>query len=419
MKLCLSVRRFAAAALLGTMTMTNACITRSESAPSGPGQKQSAELSRQKDFFLPEHIYAVPGVECNIYFRNIFLTINHDNYIFDVDGKIGRNDLKRWRYTPKKEDGGQNFPLTIRVFDRNGLAAEGKTTVHVAPADAGKGNTVSILMVGDSLTAATVYPTRLKTLCQGENNPELTMIGTHRGGGREALPGGVAHEGYGGWTWNTFLIQYKDPAKLKNPNRVQKFYARSKFLQLKDGKPVFDLTSYMKQRNHGKMPDVITFQLGVNDVFSATDTNLDQRIKTILNNADKLISAFRKEAPDALIGVGFVTPGAGQDGFGRGYQCGQTAWGYNRNQFRLNQAMATHFAQCGDAKLIMIPTQVNLDTENNFPTRLEPVCAGSETMISRQSNGVHPAPAGYNQMGDTFYAWLKNQLPARKSAAKQ
>ena len=373
---------------------------------------QPAALPMQKQFFLPEKLYAVPGIECNIYFRNIFLAVNPANYVFDVNCKVGRNDLKRWRFTPAAADAGKTYPLSIKIYDKNGLAAEGQTTVHVAPADAGKGKAVSILVVGDSLTNATVYPIRLHTLCKQDGNPKLTMIGSHRGSGRQPVPGGVAHEGYGGWTWNSFMTRFQDESAIKDPTPVKKFYAGSKFLTKKDGKVVFDLAQYLKKYNNGKTPDVITFQLGVNDVFSANETNLPERIRTILANADKLIAAFRKEAPDALIGVGYVTPGANQDAFGSNYKCGQTAWGYYRNHFRLNQAMAKHFAKYNDPKLVMIPSNVGLDTENNFPFKKEPVNSQNKTVVSSQSNGVHPAPAGYNQIGDTYFAWLKNQLAA-------
>ena len=410
--------RLAALAALGLTALTSACVCQSKPAPApAPAPaKKAAVLPEQKQLFLPEHLYAVPGIECNIYFRNIFLTINHANYIFDVDCKAGRQDVKRWRFTPVAADAGKTFPLTVKVYDKNGLAAVGKTTVHVAPADAGKGRPLSILVVGDSLTNATVYPTRLHTLCKQPGNPKLTMIGSHRGGGRKPVPGGVAHEGYGGWTWNSFMTRWVDESTIKNPTPVKKFYAKSKFLNLKNGKPVFDLANYLKKYNNGKTPDVITFQLGVNDVFGADEKNLDQRIKAILTNADKLIAAFRKEAPNALIGVGYVTPGANQDAFGTNYKCGQTAWGYYRNHFRLNQTMAKHFAKYKDAKLVMIPSNVGLDTENNFPVRKEAVNSQNKTPVFRQCNGVHPAAAGYNQMGDTYYAWLKNQLasPAKK-----
>lgn len=392
------------------------CTDPAQSPAPAPAKKTVAALPMQKQFFLPEKLYAVPGIECNIYFRNIFLTVNPANYVFDVTGKIGRNDVKRWRFTPTAADAGKTYPLSVKVYGQKGLVAEGKTTVCVAPAEAGKDKPVSILVVGDSLTNATIYPTRLHTLCKQPGNPKLTMIGSHCGSGRTPVPGGVAHEGYGGWTWQAFLTRWPDEAKLQKMTPARQNYARNKFLVMKDGKRVFDLANYLKKYNNGKTPDVVTFQLGVNDVFGADENNLQQRIKTILDNADKLIAEFRKVAPDALIGVGYVTPGAGQDAFGANYKCGQTAWGYHRNHFRLNQAMAAHFAKYKDAKLVMIPSNVGLDTENNFPVRKEPVNDGNKTLVSRQCNGVHPAPAGYNQIGDTFYAWLKNQLaiPVKK-----
>jgi hypothetical protein len=38
---------------------------------------------------------------------------------------------------------------------------------------------------------------------------------------------------------------------------------------------------------------------------------------------------------------------------------------------------------------------------------MEVVNAGNPRKILRQRNGVHPAAAGYNQMGDTYYAFMK------------
>jgi hypothetical protein len=77
--------------------------------------------------------------------------------------------------------------------------------------------------------------------------------------------------------------------------------------------------------------------------------------------------------------------------------------------------MLKKFANYPDKKVFLIPTAVNLDCENNFPARKEaingvPVKGSRNTTIIRQSNGVHPAGAGYHQMGDTFYCWLKYQL---------
>ena len=140
-----------------------------------------------------------------------------------------------------------------------------------------------------------------------------------------------------------------------------------------------------------------------------TDENRDERIKKILENADKLLTVFRKDAPNAIIGVGLPPPCANQDAFGNSYKCGQTSWGKNKNRFALTVAMIKHFKN-KDPKIILIPTCAGIDSENNYPFKKEAVNANNSTIIVRQSNGVHADIAGYRQAGDTYYAWLKNIL---------
>ena len=98
--------------------------------------ESSAECDAGGRLVLPKIIYAVPGVEANLYFRNVFLCINPDNYVFDVDCSRGRNDRKRWRFLPAEGDAG-SYPLTLSVYDEKGLVARGKTVVRVIPRDAG------------------------------------------------------------------------------------------------------------------------------------------------------------------------------------------------------------------------------------------------------------------------------------------
>ncbi|MBR7144272.1 MAG: SGNH/GDSL hydrolase family protein [Lentisphaeria bacterium] len=377
----------------------------------GKKAETQAVLCQQKNIFIPKDIYAVEGEECNIYFKNIFLAVNHSNFIFDVNCKAGKQESKRWTFVPGKSDAGKSYKLTLKVYNcQEKLVAEDFTTVHVVAANAAEGKSVNILMVGDSLTNATYYPARLHELCGRSNAPKLHMIGSHSGSGRKVTANGVAHEGYGGWRWTTFLSKYNPKP---DPKARYAYAASSKFLFPKaDNSGVeFSLKKYLDKYSQGKTPDVITFQLGVNDVFNSNAENLEKNIAAILANADKLIAAFRKEAPNALIGVGFVTAGADQDAFGHNYKCNQTAWGYYRNSFRLNQAMAKHFANYPDKKVVMIPGNTNLDCENNFPAKVSAVNARNEKVTYlKQNNGVHPAPAGYRQMGDTYYAWLKNML---------
>ncbi|MBR6372043.1 MAG: hypothetical protein IKS20_02570 [Victivallales bacterium] len=373
-------------------------------AQEAPKTQQTAVAPANKvQLQLPECIYAVPGKEINVYFDNIVLVINPDNYVFDVTCPKGRNDKKRWTYTPEKDEVG-TYPWSVTVIDESGVLAEASMKIHVAPDNAGEGKDISILIVGDSLTNACVYPTRILANFQTTGNPKVKMVGSN-GPGYKPQPDGVAHEGWAGWRWDSFINRTEPP---KKPGKPKPYDIASRFINKVDGKPALDFQNYFNIYNGGKAPDFITFQLGVNDIFSATDENRPERIKSILDNADKLIAAARKDAPNAIIGVGLVTPGASsQDAFGRSYTCGQTRWQYKKNQHALNQAMLEKFKNYADKKVFIIPTSLNLDCENNFPSATENVNLDNMAEITRQTNGVHPAAAGYRQIGDTFYAWMK------------
>ena len=373
----------------------------------GCGKCAKSEVSRwQKNILLPEKIYAVPGIECNIYFKNVFLAVNHDNFIFDVECDAGTNFKSRWSYIPSAADAGKTIPLKLNVIDQYGEpAACASTTVCVANPDSGKGKEITILMIGDSLTDATEYPRQLKRLCDA-SSPRLKMIGTN--GGRGKTPAeGVVHEGYSGWQYWHFFNRYTDESKLEPRSR---YAAKSKFLTSKDGKTELDFEQFFQKYNGGKAPDVITIQLGVNDIYQASVSNIDEYIKTYLDNAGKFISAIRRAAPDTLIGIGYVTGCSGQDGFGTNYKNRGNAWIFYHNHFKLNQAIAQHFKNYADSKVVLIPVNVNLDTKHNFPVKKVRAAARSAQFVGRQSNGLHPDYYGYRQMADSYYAWLKNVL---------
>ena len=359
-----------------------------------------AASNSQLRLVLPPAVYAVPGQEINIYFDNIILSTNYNNYAFDVDCAKGRQDKSRWRYTPRAEETGR-YPWKIKIYNgANELIAEGHTELIVSSLDAGSVKAVSLLIVGDSLTDASIYPRELYNLCR-QNGPKVTFNGSHSGAGKE--PGNFAHEGYGGWSWNTFLTQY-------NPTQND-YRGKSKFLTDKDGTPELDFKAYCNQYACGKAPDFITVMLGTNDVFSLKEDNLDSAIDQILKNADKLIAEFQKVGPDTQIGLALtVPPAATQDAFGSNYQCGQTRWQYRRNQHRLVELMIERYGSGKYRNVSLIPVYVNLDCENNFPTVSEPLNSRNSAKTVRQSNGVHPAQEGYLQIADSFYAWLKFKL---------
>jgi lysophospholipase L1-like esterase len=368
---------------------------------------EKAEIPEVSSLLLPETIYAVPGVETNLYFDNIFLAPDAGSYMFDVDCPKGSQFAKRWSFVPAASDAG-TYNLTLKVSDGRKIVAYATSRLVVAPPDAGKDKEISVLLIGDSITDVTTYPARFHALVTGVNNPKMKMIGSHSGSGGEVKSGGIAHEGYAGWAWSSFLTLLRDVPG--NADRRTQIYASSKFLKRVDGKVDFDFQYYLDRYNDGKAPDYIVILLGINDIFGASDLTVYDGLREVLNNADALIGGIRKAAPKTQIGIGLITLGAGQDAYGKVYRCSQTAWRYKINNFLLNQAYIRTFSPKAYPGVSIVPIVANLDCENNFPTEERPINLGNPVSAVMQSDGLHPAPAGGNQIGDTVYAWLKCHL---------
>lgn len=359
---------------------------------------------------LPPAVYAVPGHEISIYFDNVILTPCAKNYLFDADCKFGRQDQERWRCIPDAKDTG-SFPFSLKVFDcSDKLAGEASTTVYLTPENAGAGKNISLLIVGDSLTDASVYPKELYKLFKNEGNPNVKFIGSHGGHGAEVKEGVPGHEGRGGWTWNSFCTRWADEAA-----KDKVYRSKSPFLVLKEGKPVLDFKAYCDKYNDGKAPDFITVMLGINDSFGANDETIEKTIDNMFQYADTLLAEFRKVGPETKIGIVLIPPPAAtQDAFGSNYKCGQTRWQYRKNQHRVVERLIQKFAGKEKENLFIIPAYVNIDCVNNYPKKQETINSRTTAKISRDSNGVHPAAEGYLQIADSIYYWMKYQLNQKK-----
>jgi lysophospholipase L1-like esterase len=346
---------------------------------------------------LPPVCYAVVGVPMSIYFDNIVLTERPADFRFTVQSDLGTAEPLRWTVTPTADQVGDHR-LCIAVADGKGKQLEqGQLVVRVVPADAGKACSIRLLVVGDSLTAASLYPKEIARLLSTPDNPTWTMLGTRRSGGPAKE---VGHEGYGGWTWAGFASRYEPKPDPENRK------ISSPFVFLKGGKPTLDVAEYFAKNCDGKAPDYITVMLGINDCFSAKSDDpaaMDAKIGTMFGHAEKLLAAFRKAAPRATIGVCLTTPpNARESGFEANYKGKHHRWDWKQVQHRLVQRQLEHFAGREKDGIFIIPTELNLDPQDGYPV----------------NNGVHPNPTGYQQIGASVYAWLKDRLQAAKGGRK-
>jgi lysophospholipase L1-like esterase len=355
-------------------------------------EKDSLQLT------LPPAWYAVPGVAMSLYYDNIVLTETPEKYRFEVTCDIGKSEARRWSVTPADSDKGDHT-MSVVVKDAQGKElARGRTVLQVVPRNAGTGRNLRLLIVGDSLTHATMYPNEMARLLSEPGNPKWTMLGTHKPA--SAKPG-VAHEGYGGWTWETFLSRYD--AKLVHKLSEKGRRESSPFVfAAADGKPALDIARYIRESCVSQPPDVVTVLLGINDCFSINHDDaaaVDARIGTVLGNAEKFLKAFRAAAPRAVFAVGLTTPSNSREsGFEANYKGKYHRWGWKRIQHRLVQRMLERFSGRERDGIHLVPTELNLDPVDGYP----------------DNNGVHPNSTGYEQIGASFYCWLKWWLQAKQ-----
>ncbi len=341
---------------------------------------------------LPAEFYAVVGVETSVYFDNLVLTQTPEDYQFEVACDVGRRQPRRWSVSPKPADAGDHA-FTVTVKSRGGdTLAQARTTLRVVAANAGQGRRATMLIVGDSLTHATLYPNEIARLLSEPGNPTWRMLGTHR---PKQAAAGVAHEGYGGWTWQRFVSHYE-------PNPDGTYRKRSSpfvFLNA-EGKPQLDLDRYFRESCSGERPDFVVFLLGINDCFSADPADpkaIDERIDAVFKQADTLLAAFHKAAPQAELAVcGVTPPNAREEAFQANYKGRYHRWGWKRIQHRLVQRQIEHFAAREKENVYFVPSELNLDPIDGYPA----------------NNAVHPNAAGYKQVAASVYAWLKSRLAA-------
>jgi lysophospholipase L1-like esterase len=350
------------------------------------------------ELLLPPCLYAAPGLECSLYFENTVLVINPANLAFDVGCLKGSQQRERWTFTPKEGEVG-DYALSLTVYgEGNRLLGQAGTVVRVV--DPAAKAALSVLIVGDSLTNASVYPAQVLENAASDERLEIRLIGTNVP--RKDNPA-LRHEGYGGWTAARFVSHYETEA-WRDGRR-----AGSPFVFMgDDGKPVLDYARYCREVNEGKAPDAVTILLGCNDTFGATEENQADAINACLANMDTLVRAIRAFGPATAIGILLPAPPAGsQDAFGANYGCGQTRWQYRRNQHRLVRAMTERYGKRQQEGIDLLPSSVVVDPLHGFPTQTVKANARSTVDMVRLSNGVHPNECGYRQIGDALYGWLK------------
>lgn len=377
----------------------------------GQEAPEATDFPGDARLLLPPAIHVLDGLEASLYFDNAFLLLNPANVAINVTCGKGAQQNERWTRAPAPGEAG-DFPLTLELRDgANTIVARASSVVKVRPrAYQGRpGATRSLLLIGDSLTAASLYPERLLELAKEDQMP-LRLIGSRGPGVEEGNPPGeVRHEGYGGWTAERFATHFTGKAR-GGPYKE----CGSPFLYLDhpenpDETPKLDFARYLSDVGETRHPDFVTILLGCNDTFGASDETIEGQIDLFMGSTEMLLAMIRGTCPASHIGLILPMPPAGnQDAFGANYGSGQTRWQYRRNRHRLIERLTTNFSGREKERVHLVAAHLNLDPVNGFPSVTVPAHARTSVTTTRQSNGVHPSAEGYRQIGDAVYAWMRS-----------
>jgi lysophospholipase L1-like esterase len=340
---------------------------------------------------LPPRGYAVVGQTTGVWFDNLVLDENSARYRFKVTADMGESAERGWSVTPAASDVGEHV-WRVEVLDGETSVASGSFPWTVVSADAAKDRPLRLLIVGDSLTHASLYPNDLARRLSEPGGPKWEMLGTHRPAN---VKPGVAHEGYGGWTWDRFATHFEP-----NPDLAARKFS-SPFVFATEAQPRLDVARYLKESCGNSPPDVVFFLLGINDCFGANPNDpkaMDATIDRMFASADTLLKSFREAAPNADFAIGLTTPGNSRDAsFEANYKGRHPRWGWKRIQHRIVQRQIEKFAGREKERLFVVPTELNVDPVDGYPV----------------DNGVHPNAHGYAQVAANLHAWLLWRLGSR------
>lgn len=414
----------------------------------------------------PAYVFGLQGQETNLYFDNICLD-DAATYRVNVDSSItlgGQQQAERWTWIPAA--GASSGTLTVQFLDKRSgtLLSTNVIQQRAAATAAGSGLTKKCIVIGDSLVAAgTITQTMLNT--SAGDVMHATMLGTqgtapnqHEGRGGWT----ISDYSTAGRTFYSFTVSgvTTDPIinSTQYTNNGNTYQVQTVSLSgspgsrsgtiicsiVSGGAPTasgtltksnaatgdatiafsasataagnpfwisgaLNVPQYLTD-NAIASPDWFFIALGINDVFNqTTDAGAVSAAASAFANLDLLIASCKAcSGPPKVAIVIPPPPSASQDAFGANYACGQTRARYRRNILIWGRELVTKYAGQEGSGTYIVPSNVCLDVVNNMQTAASaPANSRSAVNVVRQSNGVHPATSGYQQIGDAWWAFLK------------
>lgn len=329
------------------------------------------------ELVLPENIYVVHDNRLEIFKHSIVKAINPDNYFLNIEVVSGtpKGNFYDRIYTYDCESGDGVMVLKF-VLKNNNLDIIDSKTVTITPIAKGTNpaSAFNVLMIGDSFTAATTYPTEFARRLQGtggtptaDNLTNINFIGT-----AQTSPN---REGASGQSWEYFI------------GASSPFWNGS----------TIDFDDYCTDNSYSQV-DAVVIMLGTN----STSTNAD--IQVLL---DALI-AHNPSIKGVVTGIIYPNPlgGSGAAGLAAGqtfYGAVNTIVNYNRRlEDLINDSYSSYFEYCD--VLSQFDLMYNMQFSNVAANKR------NATTVKEGSDNVHPASEGYLQIADIIYSSFHNKV---------
>ncbi len=337
---------------------------------------------------LPEYIYTTTTSKYAVYYNNVILTKNPEDYSFMVDCPVGYQEGNKYNLDSLNE-GIYDFRLEVRDLFGN-ILESGESKIIVTESSINYNDTLRLLFVGDSKTYSGRYQREMQLMFDRDGGPPIKLLGTQYNVNypEYGVDNNIYHEGIPGFTW----------LKFAGTNESSFVFEEGNYWEVYP-----DCKRYFSELLAGEKPDFVIFLIGLCDIFPCSVLNIedldevDKIIDDVVSqkNMGKLIDSMEVALPEARFGVSLIPPANVREW--AWYYCwgdSAKAWHFRFGQHRLVQRYIDHYKILNKPRFSMMPLYLNFDSFLGYDN----------------NECIHPNSYGVKQESETIYAWIKYQI---------